>query len=162
MTPKVVLLLRIRTRDGKRTYVRPVVNGSQNLRALWGIVNNTPEHHPEGMYYLRYTVANGRRAWEHVGQNLNDAIAAQLRRERILAAQAVGVKVEDPRNRVRLADAVVAFLRRAGLRSAKVQKIYSYILPHFANLIGKTYLDEVRGEDLLGMCCNFQGGWLLT
>ena len=149
MTPKVVLLLRIRTRDGKRTYVQPVASGNQHLRALWGIVNNTPEHHPEGTYYLRYTVANGRRAWEPVGQNPNEAIAGQLRRERILAAQAVGVKVEDPRNRVRLADAVAAFLRRAGLRSANVQKICGYILPHFATVGGKTYLDEVRGEDLL-------------
>ena len=61
----------------------------------------------------------------------------------------MGVKVEDPRNRVRLADAVTAFLRRAGLRSAKLQKICGYILPHFANVSGKTYLDEVGAEDLL-------------
>ena len=46
MTPKVVLLLRIRTRQGKRTYVRPVVSGNHQLRALWGIVNHRPEHHP--------------------------------------------------------------------------------------------------------------------
>ena len=47
------------------------------IRALWGTINNTPEHHPEGTYYLRYTIANGRRAWEPVGQNPNHAIAAQ-------------------------------------------------------------------------------------
>jgi hypothetical protein len=37
-----------------------------------------------------------------------------------------------------------------GRKAAKVQKIWGYILPYFAAVSGKTYLDEVRGEDLLG------------
>jgi hypothetical protein len=48
----------------------------QRLEAHWRLVRGTPEHHPEGAYYLRYRI-NGTPMWEHVGDDPEHALVVR-------------------------------------------------------------------------------------
>jgi hypothetical protein len=90
------LLLRIRRPGGQWTYANPAYSGNNRLKALHAVVacaNGTDkhEHHPEGVYYIRFT-AQGKRHFERVGCNPDDAKAALARQEYLLKGLAVGVQ----------------------------------------------------------------------
>ncbi|MGZ4824796.1 MAG: tyrosine-type recombinase/integrase, partial [Terriglobales bacterium] len=131
----------------------PVYAANRRLKPLHAVVNGNPEHHPEGVYNLRY-LDGKRRVWEPVGNDPNAALAAKLRREHIVRAKDMGILVVDERKkddaRVTLADAIEKFLVRVRLhRSHKTQKEFVYMLSQFAQVCAKTYLDQVIGDDLL-------------
>jgi hypothetical protein len=64
---KVTLLLRCRIAGSQsRKMLKPVVAGNGRIKPLYALVNGKPEHHPEGVYQLRYKV-NGRRVYETLG-----------------------------------------------------------------------------------------------
>jgi len=148
---RVTLMLRVRTADGKYPFLVPVYSGKGRLRPLFALVNGKPEHHPEGVYHLRYSLG-GKRMWEPVGKDPNEAIAAKLRREHMMQSKRLGLQTVGPEreNRVKLADAIEQYLVRVRLhRSHKTQNEFDLMLPQFAETCGKTYLDEITGEDLL-------------
>jgi hypothetical protein len=51
---KVALQIRIRLSDGRRVYAAPVFAKNRKLKPLTASVNGKDEHHPEGVYVLRY------------------------------------------------------------------------------------------------------------
>lgn len=144
--------LMIRIREGqKRPFVKPVYAANGRIRPLYALVNGTPQHRPEGTYYLRW--ADGeRRVWEPVGVDPYAALAAKLRREHILESKKLGIAVVEQHNsgRTSLNEAIEKHLVRVHLhRSGRTQNAYDLTLPQFAEACGKTYLDEVTGEDML-------------
>ncbi len=54
MLPAVCLKIRVRLSNGSRAYVDPVSSFNGKLKPLYAVVNGKPEHHPEGVYNLRY------------------------------------------------------------------------------------------------------------
>jgi hypothetical protein len=65
--PAVRLKIRVRLSNGSRAYVDPVFSSDGKLKPLFAVVNGKPEHHPEGVYNLRYVKA-GKRVWDAVGK----------------------------------------------------------------------------------------------
>jgi len=63
---KVRLYLRVRLADGNRKYTDPLYAANGRVKPFYALVNGNAEHHPEGVYYLRY-LEQGKRVWEHVG-----------------------------------------------------------------------------------------------
>ncbi len=57
------LYIRVTTVDGKRPYCKPVYLSKGRLKPLFAVVNRKPEHHPEGVYYLRLRRAANRRSF---------------------------------------------------------------------------------------------------
>lgn len=57
---KVKLYIRIRRNDGKDAFVDPVWNRNKTLRGGYAQVDGSASHHPEGVYYLRCSTAQGR------------------------------------------------------------------------------------------------------
>lgn len=53
-TPKVRLYIRVRLSAGHYSYLDPAWNKNRTLRAGYALVEGQPEHHPEGIYYLRF------------------------------------------------------------------------------------------------------------
>ena len=51
---KVRLYLRVRLDNGTRQYVNPVYAAHGKLKPFYASVGGKPEHHPEGVYHLRY------------------------------------------------------------------------------------------------------------
>lgn len=51
---KVVLLLRVRLGRGKRVYAAPATAKNGKIKPLAAVIDGNVEHHPEGVYALRY------------------------------------------------------------------------------------------------------------
>jgi site-specific recombinase XerD len=150
---KVTLMLRIRTADGKRPFVPPVYAANGRLRPLYALVAGNAEHHPEGVYHLRYA-ANDKRIWESVGKDPNAAIAAKLRREHIFKAKEMGlVVVEEAGSNVSrqdFASAIADYITETkATRSAKTASGRAYELGLFQQCCTKIYLDEIERRDLM-------------
>jgi integrase len=77
---RVVLLLRIRLKDGSRSYATPAAAKNSKIIPLAVLVNGKAEHHPEGVYALRYR-ENGRIIYRQVGTDHDAAQTARLRLE---------------------------------------------------------------------------------
>jgi hypothetical protein len=76
----VRLKIRVRLFNGSRAYVDPVYSSNGKLKPLYALVDGKPEHHPEGVYNLRYLKA-GKRVWDAVGADPQLALTAKLRVE---------------------------------------------------------------------------------
>src|SRR5258708_21612247 len=88
--PAVRLKIRVRLSNGSRSYVDPVFSSNGKLKPLYAVVNGKPEHHPEGVYNLRYVKA-GKRVWDAVGTDAHLALTAKLLVEHTL--QAVSLRI---------------------------------------------------------------------
>ena len=91
----VRLKIRIQITNRPRAYVDPVFAGNGKLKPLFGVVNGKQEHHPEGVYSLRY-LKGGKRVWHAVGSDPQVALTAKLRVEHGLQAAALGVRSDEP------------------------------------------------------------------
>jgi hypothetical protein len=87
--PKVRLYIRIRRSDGTDAFVDPAWNRNRTLREGYARIERQPEHHPEGVYYLRF-LRDGKRVWEAVGSDANAAIVALRNTEHDLRSIALG------------------------------------------------------------------------
>ncbi len=77
---KVVLLLRIRLRNGKRCYAKPAVARNGKAIPLSVVIKGKVQGHPEGVYALRYR-EQGRIRYRQVGADYDAAETARLRME---------------------------------------------------------------------------------
>ena len=93
--PAVRLKIRVRLCNGNRAYLDPVFSSNGKLRPLYAVVLGKPEHHPEGIYNLRYVKA-GKRVWDAVGTDAQLALTAKLRLEHKLQAVSLGLTDPDP------------------------------------------------------------------
>ena len=114
--PAVRLKIRVRLSNGSRAYVDPVYSSNGKLKPLYAVVNGKPEHHPEGVYNLRYLKA-GKRVWDAVGADPQLALTAKLRVEHKLQAVSLGLTEQEPVKmaaKTSLADAVEEYLSEIG------------------------------------------------
>jgi integrase/recombinase XerD len=79
--PVVRLKIRVRLSDGSRPFLDPVLSTNGKLKPLYAVVSGKPEHHPEGVYFLRY-LKDGKRLWETVGADPTFALDEKRRREK--------------------------------------------------------------------------------
>ena len=150
---KVALLLRARTRDGKRRHLNLAMAANGKIRPLWAIYNNQPTHFPAGKYYLRYK--RGKQlVFECVGSDL--AVAqVQLRKkmnvlEALMLGNAVG-ESETPVSRVRLSTAISLYLDDiAARKSLRTANGYGYVLEQFRQGCAEEYLDALDRADMVG------------
>jgi hypothetical protein len=115
----VRLKIRVRLSSGSRAYVDPVYSSNGKLKSLYALVKGKPEHHPEGIYNLRYLKA-GKRVWDAVGADPQLALTAKLRVEHKLQAVSLGLTEPDPvktSGKTGLADAVKEYLSDIGKAS---------------------------------------------
>jgi integrase/recombinase XerD len=69
-------------------YYKPVVLGNHKLRPLYGLVNGVPQKFEKGVYCLRYRANGvGKRTWEPVGKEPQQALVAKGKKELALHAQ---------------------------------------------------------------------------
>jgi hypothetical protein len=63
---QVRLYIRVRLAIGKRVYANPAYAPNGRIKPFYAVIEDKLEHHPEGVYHLRY-VKNGKRVWRAVG-----------------------------------------------------------------------------------------------
>jgi integrase/recombinase XerD len=159
---KVALQLRIRLSNGKRAYVHPVFTANGRMKPLTGIVNGHPEHHPEGVYHLRYR-EEGRLVYRAVGVDPADAQTALVQQQLVLKSRAAGLMVAPPvthrvlhesknetHDKREIVKAVEAYLARVKKHKAdKTYTAYSHALEAFQGVCRKKYLEEITADDIL-------------
>ena len=149
---QVNLTKRVRTADGWR-YCPVVLSANGRVKPDLVIVNDKPEHHPEGAYYLDW-YEGSKRIRISVGKDANDANHRRLRKEAEFQARISGVTVvpEEPVNsqQTTLAKAIEEYLNDIKLtRRPATHAAYSLSLGDFARSCKKTYLGEIERRDLL-------------
>jgi hypothetical protein len=114
------------------------------------MVAGKPVHHPEAVYHLRY-LRDRKRVWESVGNDAQEALMAQHRREAFFEAREEGVTVEDPTSAGRsLAVAIKQYLKEIEpARAVATHSIYEYSLRLFKKNCGKTTLEAIKRENIL-------------
>jgi integrase/recombinase XerD len=152
-SPVVRLKIRVRLSDGSRPFLDPVFSANGKLKPLYAVVNGTPQHRPEGVYHLRY-LRGDKRIWEAVGSDAQLAVTLKLKKEKLLAAKAAGVKIEDdaeqpPPGRI-LTTAIAAYLAETKEhKSQKTLAAYTKTLQTFKASCRKQHLEDIDREDLL-------------
>jgi hypothetical protein len=63
------LYLRITTADGKRRYCKSVYQSKGRLKPQYAMVDGEPEHHKEGVYYLRFGADDGKQHFVLIGKD---------------------------------------------------------------------------------------------
>ncbi len=129
-------------------------------------VNLGPGRRPTnlaGPYFLRYSLADGTRPWEAVGDDLDSAIDAQKRKQAYFEALDANVPVvqdQDDAARTKITDAVYQWFAEPQLfqgkdqqgKSEKTLRAYNYRLGFFLDFTVQNnlrYLDQIDRKQLL-------------
>jgi integrase len=116
-----------------------------------------------GPYFLRYSLANGTRPWEPVGDDLDDAMAARDRKQAYFEALAANVPIihdQDESGRKRINDAVSQWFavlrifqgRDQQGKSEKTLRAYNYRLGFFLDFTAQQnlrFVDQIDRKQLL-------------
>jgi integrase/recombinase XerD len=139
--------------------VDPAWNRNRTLRARYALLDGQPEHHPEGVYYLRF-LRDGNRVWEAVGSDVDTAVVSLRNTEHDLQAISLGrnalssavvsASAVEPDAAISLEEATQAYLEEVRrFRSSKTISACENMLGRFsAGLPGKV-IREISRKDLL-------------
>jgi hypothetical protein len=114
-------------------------------------------------YFLRYSLTDDTRPWEHVGDDLDEAIAARDRMQAYFEALDANVPVvqdQDEAGRTKITDAVYQWFAELQLfqgkdqqgKSEKALRAYNYRLGFFLDFTAQNnlrYLDQIDRKQLL-------------
>ncbi|QNI32009.1 site-specific integrase [Alloacidobacterium dinghuense] len=161
---KVALLMRVRLRDGKRIYAAPVVTKNGKFKPLNAVIDGKVEHHPEGVYVLRYR-EDGRLIYRQVGSDADAAETAKLNLQLELRRKAPGAKAvtlpvtaavlraagsptpvalpvpADDKRKSRVQESLTSlrdsFIKKFAYGSADTIYAYTYVATEFVTLVTK-------------------------
>jgi integrase/recombinase XerD len=143
----VRLKIRVRLPDGSYPFVEPVFASNGKLKPLYAVVGGKQEHHPEGVYHLRY-LSGGKRVWDSVGADPQLALTAKLQRERQLGAEAAGIAVvehaPERKGRTPLNEAIENYVSEVkAQKSRKTHLAYALTLKLFGESCQKLHLEDL-------------------
>jgi integrase/recombinase XerD len=96
-----------------------VLAANGRIRPDYVLIDDRPELHPEGAYYIEW-YREGRRYRESVGKNSSEAFAARERKAQVLRNRALGIEIVGEDGDVKpagvtLSEACRAFLEAGAL-----------------------------------------------
>jgi integrase len=157
---KVSVYIRIRLTDGSQPYCPAIWESKKRLRPHWCLVRGKPEHHPEGVYHVRYRF-NGKPVWEKVcvgDDHYGAADLAAVRQSQLADPQdAFTKRIVDEQKpepaeagpaKHRLDDEVKTYLQNVEKLSHKTHSAYRRTLDLFRQSCGKVYTHQVTKQDL--------------
>jgi len=143
-SPSVRLKIRVRLSNGTHRYVDPVFTGNGKLKPLYAVVDNKHEHHPEGVYYLRFG-RDGK--YRSIGNDPQLALLEKTKAERTLAAKAAGVAVETIADvtRTPLAQAIEEYLLEVSIhKSRRTHGAYAFTMRLFAECCTVKCVEQLK------------------
>lgn len=159
--PVVRLKIRVHMPDGYRPFLDPVFAGNGKLKPLYAIVNGHIEHHPEGVYFLRY-LKNEKRVWEAVGEDPQYALIAKIKKEKLLEAKAAGVAVKEDdaeaaAKKITVSKATGEYLDEIKAhKSRKTFLAYSLTIKLFRHSCAKEQMQELDRKDVLAFMAHLR------
>ena len=156
------LYIRI-TKNGRDSFRKPVYQSKGRLKPQYAMVNGEPEHHKEGVYYLRFGTDGGKQQFVLVGKDpyvALDKLAEKQRwlrdRERRVVPQTpVNAKAES--SRLSIGDAVEQYFKNLHSqgKDPKTIRAYKVAVEEFRKSCTKEFLHEISKQDLIDFM-----GWL--
>ena len=156
------LYIRI-TKNGRNSFCKPVYQSKGRLKPQYAMVSGEPEHHKEGVYYLRFGSDGGKQQFVLVGKDpyvALDKLAEKQRwlrdRERRVVPQTpVNAKTES--SRLSIDDAVEQYFKNLHSqgKDPKTIRAYKVAVEEFRKSCTKEFLHEISKQDLIDFM-----GWL--
>jgi len=159
------LYIRITTKDGRNSYCKPVYLSKGRLKPHFAMVNRKPEHHSEGVYYVRVGTDGGKQRFESVGKDAYVAMDKLAEKERWLRDRERGVPYsasDSPKpegSRLSVNAAVEQYFKnlQSQGKDRKTIRAYKLATEEFRQSCTKKFIDEIRKQDLIDFM-----GWLRT
>jgi len=159
------LHFRVTTKDGKTRFCKPVYLSKGRLNPHAAMVNGQPQHHPEGVYYIRFGREGRKQRFESVGKDPYVALDKLAEKERWLRDRERGVPYEasdspEPEgSRLRVDAAVEQYFKnlQSQGKDPKTIRAYKLAMEEFRQSCTKKFIDEIRKQDLIDFM-----GWLRT
>jgi len=156
------LYIRI-TKNGRNSFRKPVYQSKGRLKPQYAIVNGEPEHHKEGVYYVRFGTDGGKQPFVPVGADpyvALDKLAEKQRWLRALERQVIPqtpVNAKTESSRLSIDDAVEQYFKnlRSQGKDPKTIRAYKVAVEEFRKSCTKKFLDEIGRQDLIDFM-----GWL--
>jgi integrase len=159
------LYLRVTTKDGKTPFCKPVYLSKGRLKPHYAMVNRQPEHHPEGVYYVRFGGKGRKQKFVSAGNDPYVALDKLAEKERWLRDRERGVPYaasDSPKpesSRLRVDAAVEQYFKnlQSQGKDPKTIRAYRLAMNEFRQSCTKKFIDEIRKQDLIDFM-----GWLRT
>jgi hypothetical protein len=91
------LYIRI-AKNGRSSFCKPVYQSKGRLKPQFAVVNDEAEHHPEGVYYLRFGVDGGKQQFVLIGKDSFVALDKLAEKQRWLRDRERQVAPQKPVN----------------------------------------------------------------
>jgi integrase len=157
------LYIRITTAAGRKSYCKPVYLSKGRLKSQYAMVNGEPEHHAEGVYYLRFGTDDGKQHFVLIGKDPYVALDKLAEKQRWLRGrerQVVPQKTVNSRSegsRISINEAVEQYFRNLHSqgKDSKTIRAYKVAIEEFRQSCSKKFVDEIGKQDLIDFM-----GWL--
>jgi integrase len=157
------LYLRITTSDGRNSYCKPVLQSKGRLKPQFAMVKGEPEHHKEGVYYLRFGADDGKQQFVLIGKDPYVALDKLAERQRWLRDRERRVAPKTPDgskregSRISIDEAVEQYFKNLHSqgKDPKTIRAYKVAVEEFRKSCTKKFLDEIGKQDLIDFM-----GWL--
>jgi len=156
------LYIRI-TKNGRSSFRKPVYQSKGRLKPQYAMVNGEPEHHKEGVYYLRFGTDGGKQRFVLVGKDPYVALDKLGEKQRWLRDQERHVAPQKPvtskpeSSRTSIDEGVEQYFRNLEPqgKDRKTIRAYRVAIDEFRQSCTKKFVDEIRKQDLIDFM-----GWL--
>jgi integrase/recombinase XerD len=157
------LYIRITTADGKRQYCKAAYQSKGRLKPQYAMVAGKPEHHKEGVYYVRFGADGGKQQFVLVGRDPFVALDKLEEKKRWLRDRERQVVPPTPvnskpgTNKLSMDDAVEQYFKNLHSqgKDPKTVRAYKVAVEEFRESCTKRFLNEVGRQDLIDFM-----GWL--
>jgi integrase len=157
------LYIRITTTDGRKSYCKPVYQSKGRLKPQHAMVNGEPEHHKEGVYYLRFGAEGGEQQFVLVGKDPYVALDKLSEKQRWLRDRERQITPQKPINSkpessgISVDEAVEQYFRNLHSqgKDPKTIRAYKVAIDEFRQSCAKKFANEIRKQDLIDFM-----GWL--
>jgi len=156
------LYIRI-TKNGRGSFRKPVYQSKGRLKPQYATVNGEPEHHKEGVYYVRFGTDGGKQQFALAGKDPYVALDKLEERKRWLRDRERQVVPQTPVNskpqtsKLSMDDAVEQYFKNLHSqgKDPKTIRAYRMAVEEFRKSCTKKFMDEIGKQDLIDFM-----GWL--
>jgi len=156
------LYIRI-TKNGRNSFGKPAYQSKGRLKPQYAMVNGEPEHHKEGVYYVRFGADGGKQRFVLVGADPYVALDKLEEKKRWLRDRERQVVPQTPAHskpqtsKLSMDDAVEQYFKNLHSqgKDPKTIRAYKVAVEEFRKSCTKKFLNEIGEQDLIDFM-----GWL--
>ena len=141
--------LHCKTAKGWR-YCKPVIGKNNKIKPHWALVGGKEMEFPGADYFIYYQEPGGKRVWQRIGNEPQQAVSAAEFQKAFMQARAAGVPVITDDTPVTFASTLEPFLEEYKLiNRIESYKLMKQTLYEFKDWVKKSIINRITRVDLL-------------